>query len=186
MRRSPVLRRLTMNTILSPAADPKKSLQDIAFDLPGRLSIARWASIPLRLIVGFGFMEHGFAKLSKGPDAFAGILHALAVPAPHFMAWASILTELLGGLAILLGAFVSLVSLPMAALLLVAIFTVHLPYGFSSIKLMAVTAAGAQFGPPGYECDLLYLACLVALVLGGSGPLAIDGVLKKWRDTGHS
>jgi len=186
MRTSPVLRRLTMNTILSPGADPKKSLQDIAFDLPRRFSIARWAPIPLRLIVGFGFMEHGFAKLSKGPDAFAGILHALAVPAPHFMAWASILTELLGGLAILLGAFVSLVSLPMAALLLVAIFTVHLPYGFSSIKLMAVTVAGAQFGPPGYECDLLYLACLVALVLGGSGPLAIDGVLKKWRDTGHS
>ena len=128
MRRSPVLRRLTMNTILSPAADPKKSLQDIAFDLPGRLSIARWASIPLRLIVGFGFMEHGFAKLSKGPDAFAGILHALAVPAPHFMARASILTELLGGLAILLGAFVSLVSLPMAALLLVAIFALRVQF----------------------------------------------------------
>jgi putative oxidoreductase len=186
MRRSPVLRRLTMRTILSPAADPKKSLQDIVFNLPGRLSIARWASIPLRLIVGFGFMEHGFAKLSKGPDAFAGILHTLAVPAPHFMAWASILTELLGGLAILLGAFVSLVSLPMAALLLVAIFTVHLPYGFSSIKLMAVTAAGAQFGPPGYECDLLYLACLVALVLGGPGPLAKDGLLRKGRKAGHS
>jgi len=175
-----------MNSILNPGADPKKSLQDIAFDLPRRFSIARWAPIPLRLIVGFGFMEHGFAKLSKGPDAFAGILHALAVPAPHFMTWASILTELLGGLAILLGAFVSLVSLPMAALLLVAILTVHLPYGFSSIKLMAVTAAGAQFGPPGYECDLLYLACLVALVLGGSGPLAIDRVLKKWRNSGHS
>ena len=102
------------------------------------------------------------------------------------MAWATILIELLGGLAIILGAFVALVSIPMAALLLVAIFTVHLPYGFSSIKLIAVTAAGAQFGPPGYECDLLYLACLVALVLGGSGPLAIDGFLRKWRSIGHS
>src|SRR6266576_3595366 len=172
-----------MNTILSPTADPKKSLRDNAFDLPGRFSTARWAPIPLRLIVGLGFMEHGFAKLSKGPDAFAGILHALALPAPHFMAWASILTELLGGLAILLGAFVSLVSLPMAALLLVAIFTVHLPYGFSSIKLMAVTATGAQFGPPGYECDLLYLACLAALVLGGPGPWAIDGLLRKNKRT---
>ncbi len=91
-----------------------------------------------------------------------------------------------GGLAILLGAFVTLVSLPMAALLLVAIFTVHLPYGFSSIKLMAVTATGAQFGPVGYECNLLYLACLLALVLGGPGPLAIDGFLRKWRRVGHS
>jgi len=158
----------------------------MAFDLPGRFSIARWAPLPLRLIVGFGFMEHGFAKLSRGPDAFAAILHALAVPAPHFMAWVTIVTELLGGLAILLGGFVSLVSLPMAALLLVAIFTVHLPYGFSSIKLMAVTSSGVQFGPVGYECSLLYLACLAALVLGGSGPLAIDGLLRKWRKSGHS
>ena len=67
-----------------------------------------------------------------------------------------------------------------------AIFTVHLPYGFSSIKLMAVTATGAQFGPVGYECNLLYLACLLALVLGGPGPLSIDGFLKKWRKVGHS
>jgi putative oxidoreductase len=147
--------------------------------LLNRFPIARWAPIPLRLIVGFGFMEHGFAKLAKGPDTFAAILHALSVPAPHFMAWATILTELLGGLAVILGAFVALASLPMAALLLVAIFTVHLPYGFSSIKLMAVTAAGVQFGKPGYECDLLYLACLAALVLGGPGPLAIDNLRRR-------
>jgi len=51
---------------------------------------------------------------------------------------------------------------------------VHLPYGFSSIKLIAVTPTGAQFGPPGYECDLLYLAALVTLVMMGPGPLALD------------
>jgi putative oxidoreductase len=141
--------------------------------------LARWAPIPLRLIVGFGFMEHGFAKLTKGPENFAAILHALGVPAPHLMAWFSILVELFGGLAVLLGALIPLVSIPMAGLLLVAIFTVHLRYGFSSIKLIAVTAAGAQFGPPGYECDLLYLACLAALLLGGSGPFAIDGLIRK-------
>jgi len=141
--------------------------------------VARWAPIPLRLIVGYGFMEHGFAKLSKGPEAFAGILHAIGVPAPHLMAWLTILTELIGGLAVLLGAFVPLVSLPMAVLLLVAIFSVHLPYGFSSIKLMGVTAGRAQFGPPGYECNLLYLACLAGLVFGGSGPIGIDDYLRK-------
>jgi len=138
------------------------------------IPIARWAPLPLRLIVGFGFMQHGFAKLSRGLDAFVVILHALRVPAPHFMALFTILIEILGGLAVMLGAFVTIVSLPMAALLLVAIFTVHLPYGFSSIKLLAVTSAGAQFGPVGYECNLLYLACLVALVIGGSGPLSVD------------
>ena len=140
---------------------------------------SRWAPVPLRLIVGYGFMEHGFAKLARGPEAFATILHAIGTPAPHLMAWTTILIEVLGGLAVILGAFVTLVSVPMAVVLLVAIFTVHLPYGFSSIKLMAVTAAGAQFGPPGYETDVLYLACLAALVLGGSGPLAADGLIRK-------
>jgi hypothetical protein len=42
-----------------------------------------------------------------------------------------------------------------------------------------LTAGRAQFGPPGYEVDLLYLACLAALVLGGSGPMAIDPYLRK-------
>jgi len=148
--------------------------------------IARWAPVPLRLIVGYGFMEHGFAKLARGPEAFAAILHAIGVPAPHVMAWSTILIEVLGGLAVILGAFVALVALPMAALLVVAIFTVHLPYGFSSIKLVSVTAAGAQFGPPGYELNLLYLACLVALVLGGPGPLAIDGLVRTRLKGGKS
>lgn len=148
---------------------------------PGRTAIVRWAAIPLRLIVGYGFMAHGYAKLARGPDAFAAILQAIGVPAPHLAAWATVLVELAGGFAILVGAFVWLASIPMAAVLLVATFTVHLPYGFSSIKLVAVTAAGAQFGPPGYETDLLYLACLATLVLGGPGPLAVDGVIRRWR-----
>jgi len=105
-------------------------------------------------------MAHGYAKIAKGPDHFFAILHALGVPSPQVMGWATILVELLGGLAVLAGAFLVLASLPLAVTLLVAIFTVHLPYGFSSVKLQAVTSAGAQFGQPGYELDLLYLACL--------------------------
>jgi putative oxidoreductase len=147
-----------------------------------RVSTARWAPVPLRLIVGYGFMQHGFAKLMRGTSSFAGILHQLGVPAPHLMAQFSILTEIIGGLAVLLGALVPLFSVPMAGLLLVAIATVHLPYGFSSIKLTSVTGGRAQFGPPGFECDLLYLACLAALVLGGSGPMSIDGLLARRRD----
>lgn len=126
-------------------------------------------------------MEHGFAKLSRGPEAFADILHAIGVPGPDVMAWATILIEIIGGLAVILGAFVALVALPMAALLVVAIFTVHLPYGFSSIKLLSVTAAGV-----GYELNLVYLACLAALVLGGSGPLAIDGLVTERRGNNGS
>jgi putative oxidoreductase len=141
--------------------------------------LSRWAPIPLRLIVGFGFMQHGFAKLSRGPEHFAAILQSLGTPAPHLMAWVSIIIEIFGGLAVFLGALVPLAAVPMAILLIVAIITVHLRFGFSSIKLLAVTSAGPQLGPPGYETNLLYLACLAALVLGGSGPLSIDRLIRK-------
>src|SRR5262249_61142670 len=122
-------------------------------------------------------LEDGFAKSARGTEKSASILHALGVPVPDLLAWATILVELFGGVAVLLGAFIPLASIPMAIVLLVAIFTVHVPNGFSSIKLLSVDAAGAHFGPPGYETNLLYLAALVALVLGGSGPLALDRFL---------
>jgi putative oxidoreductase len=136
-----------------------------------------WYAIPLRLVVGFGFMEHGYAKIARGSEKYVSILHALGVPAPDLLAWATILVELFGGLAVLLGALIPLASIPMAIVLLVAIFTVHVPNGFSSIKLLSVDAAGAHFGQPGYETALLYLAALAALVLGGPGPLALDRFL---------
>ena len=167
-----------MNTT-SYTQRPSPIWRHFPIDLLSRSPIAHWAPVPLRLIVGYGFMEHGYAKLARGLEAFPAILQALGVPAPHLMGWLTILVEIFGGLAVLLGALVPLASIPMTAVLLVAMFTVHLPYGFSSIKLQAVTAAGAQFGPPGYETDLLYLACLAALVLGGSGPLAIERLLAK-------
>jgi putative oxidoreductase len=146
---------------------------------PLPIRAAHWSPMALRLIVGLGFMEHGFAKLGRGPESFAVILQGIGVPAPHFMAWTTILIEVLGGLAVLTGGFVVLASLPMAVVLLVAMFTVHLPNGFSSIKLLAVTPTGAQFGQPGYETDLLYLACLAALVLGGPGPWALDNLPRR-------
>jgi hypothetical protein len=55
-------------------------------------------AIPLRLVVGFGFMEHGYAKLARGPESFAAILHALGMPAPTLFAWITIVVELFGRL----------------------------------------------------------------------------------------
>lgn len=140
-----------------------------------------WYALPLRLIVGFGFVEHGYAKLAHGPDAFIAILHAIGMPFADLLGWATIAIEVLGGLFILAGAFVPAAALPMIVVLLVAIFTVHLPNGFSSIKLMSYDAAGAHFGQPGYETDLLYLAGLLALCVGGAGPLSLDGYLSARR-----
>ena len=140
-----------------------------------------WHALPLRLIVGFGFMEHGYAKLARGPDAFTHVLQALGVPLPELFAWATIAVELAGGAAVLLGAFIPFASIPMAIVLLVAIVTVHLPNGFSSIKLLSVDAAGAHFGQPGYETDLLYLCALLALVPGGSGPWSLSQYFARRR-----
>lgn len=139
--------------------------------------LARWAPLPLRLIVGYGFIAHGYAKLSRGPETFAAVLHTVGVPLPHVFAWLTTLVELIGGLAILAGAFVPIAALPMAIVLLAALLTIHLPYGFFSVKLVEVSASGTRFGPVGYEVILLYLAGLVALVAGGSGPLSVDA----WR-----
>jgi putative oxidoreductase len=135
---------------------------------------APYAAIPLRLIVGYGFLAHGFAKWFRGPEVFAGILQAIGVPLPQVMAWVTIATEIVAGIAFLIGAFVPLVSIPAIILLAVAIFTVHLPYGFISIKLISFNNGRAQFGPPGYESNLLYIACIVALVLIGPSPWSVD------------
>ncbi|HEX4636738.1 MAG TPA: DoxX family protein [Rhizomicrobium sp.] len=136
---------------------------------------ARWAPFLLRVMVGYGFMAHGFAKLARGPDNFSHILAALGVPFPTLASWATILVEIFGGAAFLLGALVTLASIPALVVLLVAIVTVHLPNGFSSIKLQSVDAMGAHFGQPGYETDLLYIICILALMVCGAGPWSVDG-----------
>jgi putative oxidoreductase len=157
----------------------------------GRLAVsplpvpADWYAIPLRLIVGFGFVEHGYAKLARGADGFIAILHAIGTPFSDLLGWSTIIVEIVGGLMIVLGAFVPLASAAMITVLLVAIFTVHLPNGFSSIKLLSYDAAGAHFGQPGYETDLLYIAGLIALCLGGAGPLSLDSALKSRNGGGY-
>jgi putative oxidoreductase len=94
-------------------------------------------------MIGFGFAAHGYAKLRKGPDGFAAILQTLGIPAPGVMAWLTALSELFGGLALKAGALVPIVSVPLAIIMLVAMFTIHLPYGLLSIKLRA---AGSENG----------------------------------------
>jgi putative oxidoreductase len=139
-----------------------------------------WAFLALRLVVGYGFMSHGFAKLSRGPGAFAAILQGLHVPMPVVAAWITVATEILGGLAVFLGAFVFWAAIPMAFVLAVATLTVHLQYGFSSIRLVAVSpTGGATFGPVGFELDLLYFAALLVIALEGSGRFAIDSALRR-------
>src|SRR5215831_4457133 len=134
----------------------------------------RWVPIPIRMILGVGFMVHGWAKWNRGPAVFAELLKQAHVPFPLANAWMVTLLELFGGLALLMGAFVALVSIPLIFSMLGAMFTVNIKYGFSAVNTIGLTPEGPQLGPPGYEINLLYIAGLVALILGGAGPLSID------------
>jgi putative oxidoreductase len=134
-----------------------------------------FALLLLRLVIGFGFVEHGFAKLHRGPEKFGALLDYLGVPFPHFTAWFVTLLELGGGLALMIGAFVLLLSVPLIILHLVAMGTIHIHYGFSSVNTIGLTPNGPLFGPPGFEISLLYIGAILVLAAFGPGALSVDG-----------
>jgi putative oxidoreductase len=140
-----------------------------------------WSLTALRLVMGFGFMAHGWAKWTRGPANFAKLLHQVGVPHPVLAAWSVTMLELFGGLALFVGAFVALVSIPLILSMIGAMLTVQLRYGFSSINTIGLTPDGPVFGPPGYEINLLYIAGLLALALGGPDALSLD----RWRAERH-
>ena len=139
-------------------------------------SISRWAPIPLRLLLGFGFVYHGFPKLfsSEGHEMFVGMLGGLGVPAPGLMAWFVGILELVGGIGLILGAFVSVFSALLIINMLVALFKVHLAQGFNFMNMTGMTEGGPTFGMPGYEVNVLYIAGLAALFLWGKSAISID------------
>ena len=77
--------------------------------------LRRWAIVPLRVVVGLGFVVHGYAKWHRGPEGFAKLLQQIHVPLPLPTAWAVTGLELFGGLALIAGIGVTLVSLPLIA-----------------------------------------------------------------------
>ncbi len=137
-----------------------------------------WALLPLRVIVGVGFLAHGMAKWHRGPDKFAKLLQLIGTPSPLVTAWLVTGLEVLGGLAIIIGAFVLLASIPLFISMVVAMLTIHVHYGFSAVNTVGLTATGPVFGPPGYEINLLYMCALAALALVGPGALSVDQWLR--------
>ncbi|HEY9534984.1 MAG TPA: DoxX family protein [Mucilaginibacter sp.] len=141
----------------------------------------QYAPLILRLIIGYGFMAHGWAKLSRGPAGLEKLLTQISVPMPHLNALLLPFIELIGGLAIFVGAFITVVSIPLILTMLVAIVTVSYKFGFSSVNTIGLTPAGPKFGPPGYEINLLYIAGLLSLMLSGAGMFSVDAWLIKRR-----
>jgi putative oxidoreductase len=139
------------------------------------------APLFLRLAIGIGFMAHGWAKISRGTEGFEKLLTQQGVPLPHLNSFIGPYVELLGGFAILIGAFVVITAVPLIFTMLVATVYVQGHYGFSSIKTIGLTPEGPLFGPPGYEINLLYIAALISLMLTGAGPFSVDAFRRKKR-----
>jgi putative oxidoreductase len=128
---------------------------------------ARYWALPLRILIGIGFMIHGFPKLTaEGHAGFAGLLQKLSFPAPELMAWVGGIVESFGGIFLVLGLLTAEAAALLIVQMLVAMFKVHLPHGFTA-------------GDGGIEVPFLYVAGLLALFVGGPGPLSVDeGVLR--------
>jgi putative oxidoreductase len=117
--------------------------------------------LPLRLVLGIVFAVHGAQKLfGLGLAGTAGFLGSLGVPLPMIAAAGLIAVEVLGGVALLLGAWTRVVAALLAADMLVAILTVHFRGGF--------------FVPDGVEFVLTLLGGCLALVGLGAGPFSVD------------
>jgi putative oxidoreductase len=144
-------------------------------NMEGKLR-AYWP-LPLRVFLGIAFMVHGAPKLFSGAghEGFVGMLQQIGIPAPAFMAWVVGFVELFGGIALIVGLFTAEVAVLLGIEMLVAMLTVHAGHGFQFVQIAGTTAEGAPiFGLPGVEVNLLYIAGLLALLIGGPGPLSVD------------
>ncbi|CAN5412567.1 DoxX family protein [soil metagenome] len=128
----------------------------------------------LRLGLGVIFVAHGAQKLfgmwgGGGIAGTAAFFDQLGLGPAVPLAVLVGLVEFVGGLMLLLGAFTAVAALPLAVIMMTAIWTVHAPHGFF---LDWSRAPEAGFG---YEFNLSVIAGLVCLALTGPGALSIDG-----------
>lgn len=126
-----------------------------------------YAALPLRLVFGGAFMAHGVTKFTGGIENTAGFFESVGIPAAGVMAPLVALIETLGGLALVVGAFVPLASIALILVMLAAMFTVHMSNGFFFTNQ-----------PPGVEVNLLFIAGLLALAKLGAGPWSLDDMRK--------
>ena len=130
-----------------------------------------------RAVLALVIWPHGAQKLLgwHGGFGFEASMDFLTntehVPAP--LALLVVLGESLGALALLLGLFTRVAAFGISAIMLGAIFLVHLPHGFF------MNWFGSQAGE-GFEFHLLSLALSLPLMVLGGGRFALDEKLLTW------
>ena len=138
-----------------------------ALSLPPLQRLSPHVPLIVRLLVGGIMLAHGLDKLTgMTPAGFgSGMLAELGVPGPIFFGWVVTLIELIGGAALILGAFTRL-----AALLNIGVLTGALLLVKTDIGLLAPMGAPL----PGAELDLALIAGLVAVLILGPGRPSVD------------
>lgn len=134
-----------------------------------RETLAAWAPLPLRVALGVGLIQHGGIKLFA-PGGHANIAHLIAqlgVPAADLMGWIVGLVEFLGGLGMLVGAWIRLTAginaLNVAGLLVLAALRGGIPNPLPGGDPL-----------PDFREAFLILAGTLTLVLGGAGTWSVD------------
>jgi len=117
---------------------------------------ARWAALPLELVVGVIFFAHGLQKLNDP----AGYAERMLGGIPLFLTYLVIAAEFGGGLLLLSGFLVRFGAFGHLCVMAVAVSQVHWGNGLT--------------GPGGFEFPLLLLATSIALIILGPDPLSID------------
>lgn len=107
------------------------------------------------------FFTHGWQKWDAGVELTAAFLTTLKFPAPELMAILLIMIEVVGGLALILGAYTRLAAKLTGLVAVIALLTVHASKGYS--------AAGG-----GYEYVLLLVAACVTILVMGAGSWSAD------------
>lgn len=128
--------------------------------------VAPWAPTILRVTLGVIMAYHGYQKLTVMTPAGFGenFLGGLGVPAPVFFGWVVTLVELVGGLALVVGAATRLAALANGLVLLGAILLVKVDVGLIA----------GQGGGAGMELDLALIALAIGVIALGPGRLSID------------
>jgi putative oxidoreductase len=123
----------------------------------------------IRLVVGISFIGHGAQKLfgwfgGYGVKGTGGWLESIGIKPGAQMAFLAGMSELLGGLLLVLGLLTPLAALLIAGTMLMAITKVHGPNGYWSTN-------------NGYEYNLSLIAVVIGIALMGPGQYALDNLL---------